>query len=1243
MMQFCCTSLSVASVRLRANSMIARLLRSAALSCLAFTALANCGDNSKLNGTGPDAPVADGNPDAPPQVTEVTCETLPALSSGTCETTPGNSSLLLQGDVLTSSKIFRGGKVAVDASGTITCVGCDCVAGGATTVICPGAAISPGLINTHDHITFAHNPPYQDSGERYEHRHDWRKGQRGHTSIPVLSGATADQVRWGELRFIFGGGTSTVGSGGQAGLLRNLDRGNLLEGIATKPVRFETFPLDDSGGATRNGDCNYGGTADTASTIAGDDSYEPHVAEGISDLARNEFLCVSSDSYDTAEPGVSHNLTVAKTAMIHGIGLRPNDYAQMAQAGTALIWSPRSNITLYGDTAVVTAAARLGVEIALGTDWTPSGSMNMLRELQCADSLNQTYYNKYFSDRDLWRMATESAASVTGTGAALGTLAVGKAADIAIFDGKANKGFRAVIAAQPKDVALVLRGGKPLYGEAATIEALSNQCDTVDVCGSAKRVCVMDEVGKSFTQLEQAAGANNYKAFFCGEPDNEPSCVPTRPVAVNSSTVYTGATSANDLDGDGIPNDSDNCPQVFNPVRPLDNGEQGNLDGDSQGDACDVCPLNANTTTCTAPNPNDADGDGVANDADNCPAVGNPSQADNDSDGKGDDCDTCPMAANPGNAGCPATIYEIKKAVIPQGATVRVANALVTGKGSNGIFLQVKAGDAGYLGPDHSGIFLFTGANSALAATVQVGNRVSVDAQVSVFSGQVQLQSPTALLVTNATVEAAPAPEMVTIAEIKTGGSRAVALESVLVRVPGGTISALDAAFGEFTLTSGADSVVVDDFLFVPMPAPTIGQTFATVTGILANRSAGNNQSVSKIEPRTAADLSAGPPTLTALVANGGFVREGQLMTASYPGALRAVLSGPAEVDTFVTVTTSDAAALTVSGGGVTIPAGMQSAPILFNGVAAAASVTVTATLGDRMSTSTVRVLGAAELPAMVTLTPATATVAPGGTTMLTVTLDIPAPAGGTAVSLALLPANAGTAPASVTVQENQLTAMVSYADANMVTSAMLTATLGMSSSTATISTTTPAAALVLNEIDYDIVGSPDNLEYIEIKNTSADAQSLADIAIVLVNGSNNTEYARFALASALQLSAGGRLVIGPANLTVDAAGRLFTPSNWGAMDVLQNGAPDGIAIINTATNTVIDALSYEGSMASVQLTGFAARVSLVEGTALAATVADSNTVAGALCRMPDGMDSNNATTDWKFCNMTAGAANTAP
>ena len=1179
----------------------------------------SCNDSpNRPDGSVPDAPL-DG-----PQTTEVLCETLPPIASGTCEVTGTGTAKLLKGVVLTPTTVFRGGQVAVDATGSITCVGCDCAAGGETVITCPDGAISPGLINTHDHITFTQNQPYTDNGERYEHRHQWRKGQDGHSSIPASGGASQDQIRWGELRFLMGGATSIVGSGGQPGLLRNLDSAN-QEGLAQGQVNFDTFPLDDSGGTKKTSDCNYGGDPTTAASIAGDAAYEPHTAEGIDTQARNEFLCQSSDSYDTTAPGTSNNLLIGKTAMIHAIGLQPADLGAMATAGTGLIWSPRSNITLYGDTARVVTAERLGVEIALGTDWMPTGSMNLLRELKCADSLNQTYYH-YFTDVQLWQMVTTNAAAVTATDDVIGLLAAGKVADIAIF--KANgKTFRAVIDAEPQDVVLVMRGGKTLYGDDGAVAALAQTCDVVDVCGTNKRVCLIGEVGKTYAALQTAAGTS-YPAFQCGAPPNEPTCVPSRPVAVAGSTIYTGIPSADDSDGDGLANAGDKCPDVFDPVRPVDNGVQGDVDDDGVGDACDPCPLDPNTNTCGTIDPNDRDNDGVANDADNCPDIANPDQADGDGDDKGDVCDACPADSNPGAAGCSATIYSIKTGTTVVGTTVRVANALVTGRGTNGFFVQVKEGDAGYLGADNSGLFVFTGTAAPTLANATVGARVSIDGNVTNFQGQIELDTITAVTVMAVGPEAAPAPIAVTYAEVKTGGTRALTLESVIVSLGASSVSAVNTMFGEYTLTAGADSLIADDLLFVPTPPFAVGQAFTAVKGILTLR-----QMVSKLEPRNAGDLTLGAPGLASFAPALSFARVGATVNApTFPDALTVTLTAPAQGNTVVTIV-SNSANLTVAN--VTVPNGATSVTVPVTAVAQNPDVTLTAQLGLQILTSHVRVLGAAEAPTTVTLTPPDAAVAIGGTVQFTVTLDLPALVA-TPVALAVNPANAGTLPATVTVPANQTTATFTYTNQSTSGTATVSATFNATTSNATVTVSTGANHLVINEVDYDQAGT-DNAEFIEIHNPSGAAISLAGIQILLINGSGGTVYATIDLSSVGSLPSKGYLVIAGANVTVMPPAIKLDPSF--TTDEIQNGAPDGIALINNTTHVLIDALSYEGSMTAVDLTGFPAPVSLVEGTAT--TAGDLTPFTGTVCRKPDGQDTDNASLDWAVCAApTAGLAN---
>lgn len=177
---------------------------------------------------------------------------------------------------------------------------------------------------------------------------------------------------------------------------------------------------------------------------------------------------------------------------------------------------------------------------------------------------------------------------------------------------------------------------------------------------------------------------------------------------------------------------------------------------------------------------------------------------------------------------------------------------------------------------------------------------------------------------------------------------------------------------------------------------------------------------------------------------------------------------------------------------------------------------------------------------------------------------------------------------------------------------------------------------LVINEIDYD-QASTDVASFIELYNGSASPILLANLAVVLINGNNNGEYSRINLsgAGASELPPGGYLVIRNYGITV--------PVNALVMDVagdwIQNGAPDGVALINTSNNTLIDALSYEGSITAATITGIPGTFNLVEGTAFAGI--DTNDNLYSLSRLPNGQDSNNAGTDWTLTTaITPGAAN---
>jgi cytosine/adenosine deaminase-related metal-dependent hydrolase len=1150
--------------------------------------------------------------------------------------TAGTSAQLITGgSVLVPGKVLHGGQVLVDESGVIQCVGCDCTANaaaaGATTIACPSGVVSPGLINPHDHITYDQAAPAPDTGERYEQRNDWRLGLRGHTKIPSTAKSSADALHWNELRFVLGGATSEVGSGSTPGFLRNLDVAKDQEGLIAKPaVDNDTFPLDSS--SQLDSGCAY--TAfPSVITLSTDLAYQAHVSEGIDNVARNEFLCLSG-----AMGGV--DITAPRTSFVHAVGLLPADYQKMAQTRTSLIWSPRSNVSLYGDTAQVLVAHRLGVQIALGTDWTPSGSINVLRELACADSLNKTYYGTHFTDEDLWLMVTRNAAASVNYDDVLGELKPGAFADISIFDGTTKKDHRAVIEGAPESVVLVERGGKALYGDADVINAMATGCDAVTVCGASKSVCATSETGKSFTDL-QTANSASYAAFFCGAPPDEPTCTPKRPASVDGSTIYTGASSADDMDGDGIANSADNCPTVFNPIRPVDGGKQGDADGDGIGDACDSCPLDS-AMSCAIVDPADIDGDGVANNADNCPTVANGDQTDGDLDRKGDACDACPMVANPGAQSCWTSIYDIKTKPELQGQLVGVQNAIVTSivysgtagsKKPQGYFVQIKETDDGYVAADNSGVFVF----ATPPAKLVVGSRVDLNpTEVTNFHGEIELTGGTAIVKNADAPELpGPAPIVVTPDQIATGGAKAAALEGVLVEVDNVVVTdAAPAPAGgemaptnEFAVTGG---LRIDDFAAnaLPYAMPGVDDNFASLTGVLAFRNANT-----KLAPRTPADVVLGPPHLLAVTPN-AFTRVGPTYAGqpSIPAAIQVVLSGVTATAVDVALVSGDPATLTVPAT-VTIPANASAANIPVTGVVRnTTAVTITATLDGVVRTGTVRVLGDGivdDKPTFTALDPAMGSIPLGGTTSLTALVDLPA---GAPVPLTVTDISGWTVPATATIPLDQMSVAIPITQATTT----LTDTITVSDGTTTkMSTLAVSVHPVINEVDYD-QPSTDLSEFIELYNPNPVSVDLSNFAVVLAtNGAN--EYLRVPLTG-ITLDAGSSttpppgsfLVIGTATLTATVPANVHTINFAKTQDNITNTSsnPTGIAIINTQTNTVVDSVSFGGGSAGVvaQIKGFTGKTTFAEGTFK--SVNDSGS-AKSCARHPNGQDSDDLSTDW--------------
>jgi hypothetical protein len=188
------------------------------------------------------------------------------------------------------------------------------------------------------------------------------------------------------------------------------------------------------------------------------DTWFVNLAEGTNDTARQEFQAF-----------MQQGLLSKHTTLTNSVALTLNDFKKMAAAGAAFVWTPLSNLMLYGSTARVDLALNAGVTVNLATDWSISGSKTLLEELKLAWEVNNLYKKhlkeyRPFSAYDLVSMVTTNPAKTLKRGGQIGQLVTGAVADIVIIDRIHKDPYLALIKATPPDIKLVFSDGVPKYG-----------------------------------------------------------------------------------------------------------------------------------------------------------------------------------------------------------------------------------------------------------------------------------------------------------------------------------------------------------------------------------------------------------------------------------------------------------------------------------------------------------------------------------------------------------------------------------------------------------------------------------------------------------------------------------------------------------------------------------------------------------------------------------------------------------
>lgn len=406
----------------------------------------------------------------------------------------------------------------------------------------PQDLLFPGLINLHNHLRFNHlhvwptpsSHAIREVGkggtDPYANRYQWGAGGDPFGFQPpeyrrlvfnpseILHrkwglGLEGEIQKYGEVAALLGGETTIQGAykndeNGRV-LVRNLERafGDRIRGDVKRIDEF--VEVDDNG----NSDAEL--LLDEMA-LAEVDAWLVHLAEGVPDdhrrlndpvSSRAELETLAETCLDT---DASKCLLNDTTVVVHGTALEREDFALMRDArsirsdgtgdrrGAKLVWSPLSNMLLYGETARVYDALAEGVLVSLGTDWSPSGSRSLLRELKVADvalrdervlggdrelvpvfalegkSPSEQKAAEDALDRALVDMVTRNPALTARIYDRVGSIEAGKDADLVLLrrSGQNTTVYRDLIDAGEDDLALVVVAGDPLAGDVELLSAL---------------------------------------------------------------------------------------------------------------------------------------------------------------------------------------------------------------------------------------------------------------------------------------------------------------------------------------------------------------------------------------------------------------------------------------------------------------------------------------------------------------------------------------------------------------------------------------------------------------------------------------------------------------------------------------------------------------------------------------------------------------------------------------------------
>ncbi|TGL63482.1 amidohydrolase family protein [Leptospira sarikeiensis] len=358
-----------------------------------------------------------------------------------------------------------------------------------------GNFVYPGLINAHDHLLGTYLPKV-GTNRPYLNWLPWDNDLKSSVVYAERQQLEPEQLYLlGSYKNLISGVTSVLDH------IPHFVQKPFLE---NSPVRIlDRFTLAHS-------ICSYslgwgdGPQIEYARAKEGNLPFVTHISEGFDEESKNALKELKS-----------LGCLGENTVLVHGIAFDPQDIQEVAKAKANLVWCPESNLFMFGKTAPIRELLDAGVNVSLGTDSPMSGSINIFQEIKTAREFYAKEYGKELDPKILFRMVTENPAKALRVWDHLGSLETGKKADLLVLSSEKEDAYSALSSADLGSVRLVVKDGKPSYGDLS----LKDFFDETGVAGREIKIAKTDKylAGDPLGLLESVTRALGYKkdlAFF---------------------------------------------------------------------------------------------------------------------------------------------------------------------------------------------------------------------------------------------------------------------------------------------------------------------------------------------------------------------------------------------------------------------------------------------------------------------------------------------------------------------------------------------------------------------------------------------------------------------------------------------------------------------------------------------------------------------------------------------------------